>query len=88
MYPPRFLVGECPNDMQVYIDSTNNTANVTWDEPQGEDNSRQPVTITEIHGYKSGQRFKAGSHTIKYTIKDKEGNRGDSCVFNLQVLSK
>ena len=74
--------------MQVYIDSTNNTAKVTWHEPQGVDNSKEPVTITEIHGYKPEQRFNAGSHTIKYTIKDKEGNRGDSCVFNLQVLSK
>ncbi|XP_053382454.1 uncharacterized protein LOC123540032 [Mercenaria mercenaria] len=85
--PPRFLSGECPNDMQVYIDSTNNTAKVSWEEPKGEDNSKETVTITEIHGHKSGQRFEAGSHTIKYTIEDKEHNRGDSCVFNVQVLT-
>ncbi|XP_060568379.1 uncharacterized protein LOC132726983 [Ruditapes philippinarum] len=85
--PPRFPAGECPDDMQVYIDSTNNTAKVTWDEPQGEDNSKEPVTITEIHGHKPGERLTAGSHTIKYTIKDKQQNRGDSCVFNVQVLT-
>jgi hypothetical protein len=74
--------------MQLYIDSANNTALVNWDEPEGDDNSNEPVTIMEVHDFKSGDRFNAGSHTIKYTIKDQEDNRGDSCIFTVHVLSK
>lgn len=74
--------------MQVYIDSTDNTAEVSWIPPEGDDNSGENVTITVMHGYRPGQRFKAGSHTIKYIIEDKERNRGDSCIFTIEVLCK
>lgn len=84
--PPRLL--SCPNDMQIYIDSTNNTAKATWLLPEAEDNSKEAPAITEIHYYTPGQRFNAGSYTMKYTIEDKEHNRGDSCVFTLQVISE
>ncbi|XP_060578614.1 sushi, von Willebrand factor type A, EGF and pentraxin domain-containing protein 1-like isoform X2 [Ruditapes philippinarum] len=85
--PPRFLAGDCPDDIQVYIDSANNTAKVTWNEPRGDDNSREPVTITEVHGHKPEVRLTAGLHSIKYTITDKAQNRGDNCVFNIQVVT-
>jgi hypothetical protein len=86
--PPTFLRGECPDDMQVYIDSSNNTATVTWKVPTGTDNSKEQVIIKEEHDYVPGQRFNAGSYVVKYSIEDQEHNKGDYCNFRIEVLSK
>ncbi|XP_052801058.1 uncharacterized protein LOC128231848 isoform X3 [Mya arenaria] len=85
--PPKFGEGECPRDMQVIIDSPNNTASVNWDIPIGQDNSNEAVIVTEVHGYIPGIRFQAGNKTIKYTIRDAANNIGDSCVFRIEILS-
>ncbi|XP_060576876.1 sushi, von Willebrand factor type A, EGF and pentraxin domain-containing protein 1-like [Ruditapes philippinarum] len=85
--PPTFLRGECPDDMQVYIDSTNNTATITWEVPTGTDNSKERVIIKEEHGYVPGQRFSAGSYVVKYSIEDQEHNKGDYCNFRIEVLT-
>jgi hypothetical protein len=86
--PPKFLNGECPDDMQVYIDSTNYTAAITWDVPKGTDNSKEQIIIKEEHGYVPGQRFKPGSYVVKYSIEDQEHNKGDYCNFRIEVLCK
>lgn len=60
---------------------------MTWDVPIGSDNSNKQPAMKEIHNYISGQRFEAGSHTVKYTIQDVNGNIGESCVFSITVQS-
>lgn len=53
------------------MDASNNTAVVLWNIPRGTDNSNDTVAIKEVHGYLPGQRFKAGTYTVEYTIQDK-----------------
>ena len=87
--PPEFIEGECPDDQILNIDSSDNTALVSWDPPHGRDNSGDTPIIVEVHGYEPGTRFKAGPpHLVKYTIKDEAGNVGSSCQFTVTVKCK
>lgn len=58
---------------------------VTWDVPYGVDNSREPLNITEIHFYKSGDLFEIGAHIVTYKIEDRSGNRGADCSFLINI---
>lgn len=83
--PPAFINGECPDNILETSISADHTAKVIWDIPYGEDNSKDPVKIAEVHGYEPGQIFKAGQYQIKYTIEDSSQNRGDSCTFLISI---
>ncbi|XP_052226025.1 sushi, von Willebrand factor type A, EGF and pentraxin domain-containing protein 1-like isoform X2 [Dreissena polymorpha] len=85
--PPHFINGECPTNIQVPIDSPNNTAAVFWDVPKGTDNSNENVTIMEMHGYRPGQRLNVGVTRVTYTINDSSNNVGGNCSFLVQVQS-
>jgi len=87
--PPTFIDGECPDDIILNIDSSNNTALVHWIPPLGRDNSGEPPITVEVHGYEPDTRFKAGApHLVKYTITDATGNMGASCQFMITVNCK
>jgi len=87
--PPEFIDGECPEDIILYIDLSDNTALVYWAPPIGRDNSGEPPIIVEVHGYEPNTRFKAGApHLVKYTIRDATGNIGSSCQFMITVNCK
>lgn len=85
---PVFIDGECPKDIQTTIDSANNTAKVTWLIPSGIDHSGETPTVKEENGYVPGQRFTAGCHIVKYTIRDSAGNQGSTCSFIINVQCK
>jgi len=62
---------------------------VTWDIPNGKDNSGKAPSIVEVHNLQPNSRFTAGApHLVKYTITDDAGNVGRSCEFTITVECK
>ena len=66
-----------------------NTSEVSWKLPSFQDNSQtvdvnHEVTLTEANDYKPPYTFPIGTHSIKYTVTDKE-NLQAFCEFFIKI---
>ncbi|KAG8190449.1 hypothetical protein JTE90_009286 [Oedothorax gibbosus] len=76
--PP--VVVRCP--FRVNTTSNGVQEPVFWEEPQFDDNSKEPLTIYKTHS--SGDKFEPGRHTVTYRATDAQNNEAQ-CVFDVIV---
>ncbi|XP_070537270.1 hyalin-like [Ptychodera flava] len=72
----------CPDDIEEYTDPGEDTAVVTWSQPNATDNSGS-VNVTS--NYQQGSNFVIGSTVVYYNASDPYGNV-DSCLFTVTVI--
>ncbi|XP_070537263.1 hyalin-like [Ptychodera flava] len=72
----------CPEDIEEYTDLGEDTALVTWSQPNATDNSGS-VNVTS--NYQQGSNFVIGSTVVYYNASDPYGNV-DSCLFTVTVI--
>eukprot|EP00118_Oscarella_pearsei_P016356 m.155183 g.155183 ORF g.155183 m.155183 type:complete len:2420 (+) comp38660_c0_seq5:905-8164(+) len=76
------VVKSCPEKQQRLV-GRNGRKNVTWDEPQFEDNSGSVTNISQSHN--SGDQFPLGKTRVLYTAQDPSGNLVQ-CKFTVRVV--
>ncbi|KAK3602544.1 hypothetical protein CHS0354_003796 [Potamilus streckersoni] len=81
--PPVFQT--CPSVIIEGADTGSIIKEVKWDLPNVVDNSGLNIIPTVIQGYQSGYYFSIGTHEIKYTAEDSDGNVARPCVFKVVV---
>jgi gliding motility-associated-like protein len=74
---------DCPAPINVNVDAGICGAVVTFDTPQGFDNSGD-VTVTQIAGPVSGETFPVGTTTVTFQVEDASGNKA-TCSFDVTV---
>ncbi|XP_071853932.1 hyalin-like isoform X2 [Apostichopus japonicus] len=76
--PP--MVNQCPTDLSVIVNTTQQSATVDWTEPYSTMNDS--VSIARSHA--PGSLFPYGLTTVVYTFKDEAGNLA-LCTFTVSV---
>eukprot|EP00466_Bigelowiella_natans_P006742 jgi/Bigna1/86373/estExt_fgenesh1_pg.C_100063 len=80
-------VRNCPSNIVKTLVDGQKTEIAVWTPPVADDNSCEDIKCNEIHGYKPGDSFAAGDHTISYSCSDSSGNSA-TCAFSLKVDGK
>ena len=75
----------CPENQTKYTASNLSTAEAVWTEPQVNDNSGLPSTIS--CSFESGSQFKIGQTEVTCEARDANGNEA-FCAFTVEVIGK
>ncbi|KAJ6669489.1 hypothetical protein lerEdw1_000037 [Lerista edwardsae] len=75
----------CPSDIETATLEHQNSANISWQIPDVDDNSGDEVSIQVTPAFIPPYLFSIGEVSITYTAADKSGNQA-SCTFNIKVI--
>ncbi|XP_039996882.1 sushi, von Willebrand factor type A, EGF and pentraxin domain-containing protein 1 isoform X2 [Xiphias gladius] len=75
---------QCPLDIVAETDERHGTANVSWNVPSANDNSKEEVVVQVKPVYTPPQLFPIGKETITYIATDRSGNQAN-CSFTVTV---
>ncbi|XP_060618494.2 sushi, von Willebrand factor type A, EGF and pentraxin domain-containing protein 1 isoform X2 [Anolis sagrei] len=75
----------CPDDIEASTLEYQNSANISWQVPEANDNSRDEVSIQVTPAFVPPYLFPIGEVDITYTATDGSGNQA-SCTFSIKVI--
>ncbi|WAQ94725.1 CRUM1-like protein [Mya arenaria] len=81
--PPQF--DTCPSIVVSGTDKGSNTSSVSWPKPTAIDNSNGKINVMISRGPGPESKLYPGRYEIEYVARDKAGNKGRPCRFNVIV---